>query len=316
MDTSFLVPPNKGANGTISCLALQGNNDIIVGGGFTSFNGASRSGIARLNPDGSLDTTFNPGLGISGGNGIGQPTVSSLLVQPDGQIIIAGNFTFYNSTNYNYIVRLNTDGSIDPTFNAGVGPVDAPFSQPAINAMALQIDGKVVVGGQFTSMGGASTTNIARLNANGTVDTSFNTGSGADGPVNAIALQPNGGITNIIIGGGFNNYNLISSKSVARLNPDGSADQSFNVGIGADDIVNTLLVYPSTDANVGKILIGGYFTSFNGTRRVGMARLYPNGPIDTSIFDTAYNQFAGLINDYFDENINPRNYLLALWAAS
>lgn len=314
LDTSFLAPPNSGASDLIDCLALQPNGDIIIGGPFTSFNNIPRSGIARLNPDGSLDTTFNPGLGISGGNGKGQTNVACVQVQPNGQILIAGNFTFYNSTNCNYIARLNPDGTLDPTFNAGVGPVDAVQRQPSINAMALQADGKIVIGGEFTSVDNASLTNIARLNANGTLDTTFNPGYGADGIVYAIGLQPTGGVTNIIIGGAFNNVNLISSKSIARLNPNGSFDPTFNVGIGADDTIRTLLVYPATDTNVGNILIGGFFTSFNGTRRVGMARLFANGPVDTTFMDTAYNQFAGLINNYYDriQNSEPKNYLLAL----
>lgn len=311
-DTSFLYGPNSGTDGTIKCLALQANGDIIIGGLFTTYTGIPRPGIARLNPDGTLDTSFNPGLGITGGNNIGLPSVSSVQVQNDGQILIAGNFTFYNSTNYNYIVRLNQDGSIDPTFNAGAGPQGTFSSPPVINAMAIQTDGKVVIGGQFNSVASAALTNIARLNTNGTVDTTFTPGAGADGPVFAVGLQPNGGINNIIIGGAFNNVDLVSSKSIARLNPNGTIDESFNIGTGADDIVYTLLVYPSTDTNVGKILIGGAFASFNGTRRVGLARLFSNGPVDTTFLDTAYNQFAGLINNYYDQSFEPRNYLRAL----
>ncbi len=312
LDGSFLAPPNEGASDVIMCLALQPDGDILIGGAFTTFNGISRPGIARLNPDGSLDPTFNPGLGVAWQTNMGSPIVYCMQVQPDGQILIAGSFTSYNSTNCNYIARLNPDGTLDPTFNAGIGPVDALQNQPAINAMAVQADGKIVIGGEFTSFDNGSLTNIARLNANGSLDTTFNPGDGTDGTVYAIGLQPNGGITNIIIGGAFNNVNLISSKSIARLNPNGSFDASFNVGTGADDTIYTLLVYPATDTNVGNILIGGVFANFNGTRRVGLARLFSNGPVDTTFLDTAYNQFAGLINNYYDQSVQAKNYLRAL----
>jgi uncharacterized repeat protein (TIGR01451 family)/uncharacterized delta-60 repeat protein len=309
VDTSFNSCQSCGANGSVSCVALQLDGNVLIGGLFNSFDGAIRPGVARLNAfDGSLDTTFAPGVGIAGGSN-GPPSVLAMQVLTNGQILIAGNFTFYNGTNENFIARLNTDGSLDTSFNVGSGPQDALHHSPAVQAMAVQADGKIVIGGQFTSMGGAPRTNIARLNPNGSVDLAFNPGTGADDVVNAIALQPNGGITNIIIGGAFKYVDLVSSPSIARLQPNGAIDQSFSVGTGADDAINTVLVYPSTDTNVGDILIGGAFTTYNGTRRVGVARLFPNGPVDTTFMDTAYNQFAGLINDYFDE---PHNYLLSL----
>ncbi len=312
VDTSFNACQNCGANGTISCVALQLDGNVMIGGLFTAFSGTLRPGIARLNAtDGTLDTTFAPGLGISGGSN-GLPSVLTMQVETNGQIVIAGNFTFYNSTNRNFIARVNPDGTLDPTFNAGSGPQDTIHGSPSIQAMAVQADGKIVVGGQFTSFGGAPRTNIARLNADGSVDTTFNPGTGADGIVKAVGLQANGGITSIIIGGAFKNVDLISSPSIARLNPDGTYDQTFDIGIGADGTINTLLVYPSTDTNVGDILIGGAFTTFNGTRRVGVARLFPNGPVDTTFMDTAYNQFAGLINNYYDQTVEPINYLLSL----
>ena len=150
-DAGFDANTGSGADGFVDAIALDANNNIFIGGGFDSFNGLSRSGIARLNPNGSLDTaTFLPGLGFNG-------AVSSILIQPDGQILVAGDFTTYNNTNRNYIVRLNPDSSVDSTFDPGVGPTDDfdPEST-VINSMALQTNGCIIIGGDFTSVDGVA----------------------------------------------------------------------------------------------------------------------------------------------------------------
>jgi len=305
---------NSGANDFIHAVALQPNGSILIGGNFTSYNGVDRHRVARLNSDGSLDTTFNPGLGANG-------TVSAMVLESSGQVIIAGGFTTYNGTNANYVARLNSDGTLDTTFNSGAGP-----NGPVV-AVAVDASGRVVIGGSFDSVAGVTCGAVARLNVDGSLDTTFAPGIGtfnpdtlATDPIDAVAVQPNG---QILIGGSFSYLDLVNYNGLARLNTDGTVDLTFHPGNGTlnpvtgnADTVDAILLQPD-----GNILIGGNFTTYNQTRRVGMARVQPDGSLDTSFMDTAYNQFAGVPNHYHNPNavnqalyptINTRNIIYAL----
>jgi len=297
LDTSFNAAGgyNGGFDADVDALILDASNNIIAVGQFNSYNGTLSRGIARLLPNGTLDPSFNPGLGTTANS-----KVSTVVVQPDGQILIAGNFTTYNSTNRNYIARLNPDGSVDPTFDPVVGP-NGP-----INSIALQTNGQIVIGGNFTQVDGTNLNYIARLNADGSLDTSFNPGYGfgANNVVDSVVVQPDG---KILMGGLFTQVGNIGGAGIDRLNADGSVDLGFVVGVGASDEVNTITL--NTD---GTIMIGGWFTTYNQSRRISLARLSPNGLLDTTFLDTAYNQFAGFINPYFDPNVNPPNPVYAI----
>ena len=279
--------PGTGANDFVSSMALDSTGRIFVGGGFTSFNGSQRNGIARLTSTGSLDAAFNPGQGANG-------TVWTLAVQGDGKVLIGGEFTTVGTEARNYIARLNVDGTLDTTFNPGVGP------NGFINAILVQADGAIVIGGEFSSVSGVARSGIARLNANGTLDGTFNPGAGADGAVYALALQG----AKILVGGAFSNFDLRSSRRLARLEADGTFDTTFNIGTGADDTV-----YAITVQNNGLIYVGGIFTSFNQTRRVGLARLESYGTVDTTFLDTAYNDYAGVINRFESD---PKNFVFSI----
>ncbi|HXU74934.1 MAG TPA: Calx-beta domain-containing protein [Methylomirabilota bacterium] len=272
IDPSF--NPGGGANDFISSLVLTTNGQILIGGGFTSFNSVQRNGIARLDLNGTLDTTFTPGLGAD-------LPVWATLVQSDGKALIAGEFTTFNATNRLHIARLNITGSLDTSFDPGTnGP------NGTIWAMALQPDGKVIIAGEFTSIGGLPRNGIARLNANGSLDTSFDPGTGADGIIYTVALRQDG---RIWVGGEFSFIDSVPLKRFARLNGNGSVDLTFDPGTGADDTVYSIGLQPN-----GSAYVGGQFTSFNGTHRMGFTRLFDDGTVDTGFLDPAYNQFAGL----------------------
>src|SRR4028119_1994703 len=157
------------------------NDWIYAGGRFTTVNGKFRSHIARLNGDGSLDTTFNPITGTTG------PTdaVWAITLDSNGKPLIGGTFTTINGTPINRIARLNTDGSLDKTFNPGSG-IDN-----AVLAIALDSSGKLLVGGQFNKVNGIVHPSIARLNSDGSLDTTFNAGS-VKGAVQDLALDSSG----------------------------------------------------------------------------------------------------------------------------
>ena len=294
LDVTF--NPGSGANDSITCVALTTNNEVVIGGNFTSFNGSFRSRIALVNTNGSLDTSFNPGQGFNG-------PVNAILLQPNGQLLVGGDFTAYNGRTKNYLARLNLDGSLDTTFDAGTN------LNAAVHALGLQSNGQVVVGGDFTLVNGVVGQNyLARLSTNGTFDASFDPGSGANAPVFALAIQPD---DSIVAGGEFTQVNGQPKNRIVRLTPNGYIDSSFYSGIGVDGPVYTLLlntnVIYSTAGNLNDKLsqttiiqsnftfyVGGAFTSYNGTHRLGFARINNDGTLDTTFLDTAYNEFAGL----------------------
>ena len=292
----------------------------MLGGGGTG--ATARSHIGRLNADGSLDTSFNPGANAS---------VRILAVQSDGKIVGGGQFTTLGgggsgTTPRNYLGRLYLDGSADATMNPGTnaivramavqpdgkmliggeftsprghlgrlnpdGTLDAGFDPGAngtVAALAVQADGKILVAGDFSTLGGGgsgTTTRlrIGRLNADGSLDGTFN--PGANGYVRSVVLQPDG---NIVFGGDFNGLGggtgSTSRYAIGRVGPDGSLDASFNPG--ANGIVSGLALQPD-----GKIVVGGAFTGLGGglgtTSRSKIGRLNADGSIDTA-FDPGAN---------------------------
>ena len=283
-----------GANGRLEAIAVQPTDGkVLIGGWFTAYNGTACNRIARLNTNGTLDIAFDSGAGPDG-------PVFSLALQSDGKVLIGGNFTSYNGTARNGIARLNTDGSLDNSFNPGTGV------NGTIRAFALQSDGKVVIGGNFTSYNGMARNRIARLETNGNLDGGFNP-TGPNGPVLAIAYQPSNQPSNdrLLIGGNFSTYSGADRNNVARLLPDGTLDLSFTTGIipgsgGANSTVRTLALQPD-----GTLLIGGNFTSYNGTARNRIARLLDNGLLDGS-----FNPGAGANNTVWTLALQPGGKVL------
>ncbi|HEV2912103.1 MAG TPA: Calx-beta domain-containing protein [Pyrinomonadaceae bacterium] len=252
LDTTF--NPGAGANDYVGVIALQPDGRIIIGGLFTSYGGTARNHIARLNSGGTLDTTFDPGAGADG-------VVDAIAVQPDGKILVGGRFTSYNGTARNHIARLNSDGTLDTTFDPGTG------ASNAVNAIVLQPDGKIIIGGAFVSYNGAVRRRVARLNINGSLDLTFNQGAGANGVVYAVALQRDG---KVLVGGGFTSFHNTTRNRIAQLNSDGSLDTDFDPGTGANSVVRSIAIQAD-----GKIVIGGFFTSFNDTDANYVVRLLP-----------------------------------------
>lgn len=264
----------------LETLAAQADGKLLIGGTIRFVNGVARTGIARLNIDGSLDTSFNP---VLGGNAFGGTlSIGELAVQSDGKILIAGSFGSVNGTPRVALTRLNADGNLDLGFNftASAGA--------SISALAIQPDGKILVGGGFDTVGGTARNGIARINADGTIDTTFDPGSGTGmfgGGPNRFALQLDG---KVLMSGFFNSVNGTTRNGLARLNSNGSLDIAFNPTPNFD--MRTLLLLPDN-----KILIGGGFTNVNGTSIRGVARLNPDGSLDMN-----FNPGAGPTGSDYD----------------
>jgi uncharacterized delta-60 repeat protein len=266
LDLTF--DPGTGIGATIKASALQADGKMLVGGSFTK-------GVARLNPDGSVDNTFFTGTGTNG-------TISAIVIENDGKIIIGGSFTSYNQSNVSSIARLNIDGTIDPTFVAEVKKDTAWTPYPvAIYSIVQQNDGRILIGGSFDTCNGTAIKNFTRLHPDGTLDTSFITGTGTDNPVYTIAIQNDG---NIIIGGRFFFYNFTGGPGfihafIARINANGTKDSAFTVDIGP---LNVSYVSTITIQEDNKILVGGSFNNCNGYQVHNLLRLQTNGTLDTT----------------------------------
>jgi uncharacterized delta-60 repeat protein len=278
-DTAFTTNTGTGATTTITSIAIQSDGKIVLGGGFTTFNGATVTRIVRLNADGTRDTAFTTNAG-TGANG----TVNSLVIQSDGKIVLGGSFTTFNGVTVNRIVRLNADGTRDTTFttNAGTG------TNGVVSKVETQSDGKILIGGSFSGFNGVTVNRIVRLNSNGTRDTTFttNTGTGADGIVDAIAIQSDG---KIILGGDFTTFNSATVNEIVRLNANGTRDTAFTTNTGTGTVNGVEVIVIQTD---GKIIIGGGFTTFNGVTVNRIVRLNADGTRDTA-FTTNTGTGAG-----------------------
>jgi uncharacterized delta-60 repeat protein len=307
VDPSFTATVTSVYGRPVDAVVTQPDHKIIVGGWFASFAGCARRNIARLNPDGSCDASFDPGLGLtvvlqSQGTVRVDLAVKALALQADGKVLVGllGADGFQNGvyTHSRIIVRLNTDGTIDPSFNA-VDVSVGDNSPQSVNAIVVQGDGKILIGGGFLYSNGKIRFGvpypdgaIARLNSDGSVDSSFVVPDGGSfgGPNNAvvaIALQPNG---KVIIGGNFSDVGGAGRYGIARLNGDGSVDAGYNAiipatgqfasGFGFVTSVAALALLPD-----GKVLVGGALTNGNPSKNATVARLNADGSRDTGFVD-------------------------------
>jgi uncharacterized delta-60 repeat protein len=300
LDTTF--NSGIGFDSSVYCINIQADGKILVGGLFSSYNGTAANKIIRLNSDGSVDNSFIAGYGIDG-------EVRTICIQTDGKIIVGGSFTIFNGVQLDNITRLNSDGSLDNTFSVAsfTGfPSSSPgfYFDPIIYSIFIQPDGKIIVGGSFGKINSTSRNCIARMNSNGSLDVSFNPGSGFDWQntpyVISVILQTDG---KIIVTGGFDHYNGTSRNSLARINTDGTIDLTFITGNGLkigpnSGYGNSLAIQPD-----GKILVGGNFTAYNGVASKRIVRLNSNGSIDNSF--NIGNGFDGQACQIFSINLQP-----------
>ena len=266
-------------DGNVYALAAQADGRLILGGQFATLHpsvgiAVGRNNLARVNADGSADLGFDPNA-----NG----PVRAVLLQPDGKILIGGDFTAVGGVTRNRVARLNTDGTLDATFSPNVGGTAA-----AVNALLVLPDGRVVIGGSFTSVGGVTRNRIARLSATGVLDATWD--PNFNNIVFALA-QYSGG--KIIVGGAFTSLQPAGASAptgrgrLARLNADGTPDSEFDGGANSS-------VYAIAVQRDGHILVGGAFSTVqpiptpNSQVRLHLLRLQPDGQ-----FDSLFNANVG-----------------------
>jgi uncharacterized delta-60 repeat protein len=249
----------------------------------------------RLNTNGTRDTSYNTGAGFNS-------YVYTVKMQPDDKAIVGGNFTSYSGSTQNYITRINTNGTRDTTFNVGTG-----FNVGEVDVIRVQPDGKILVGGLFTSYSGSTAQNhIIRLNSNGTKDTTFNFGAGfSNGTVYDLQLQSDGKI--IAVGSFSGTYSgSAGALRAVRLNTSGSRDLTFNIGTTGFSATQ----YSAQIQNDGKIIVVGANATYSGSAAQRIRRINTNGTLDTT-FNIGT---AGLNNTTYRAKIQPDQKIVVLGA--
>lgn len=263
LDPSFAPEANAG----VRSITLQPDGKFVVGGLFSRFTptGATssilRNHAARIQANGDLDGSFT-----SEEDG----AIAAVALEASGSLIVGGTFNTLGGQTRENLARIRADGTIDPDFH--------PSINGSVFALAVQADGKIVVGGSFGKVNSTDRTYLARLNADGSLDTSYS--PGANGGVYALLLKSDG---KLLVGGNFTLWKTdttdteddVSRAYLAELDASGALT-SLNWNLDS-------AVYALTAQSDGQLLIGGGFSTVNGSVRRGLARISPSGSVDAGV---------------------------------
>lgn len=252
-------------NDSVRAVAVQPGGQLVIGGDFTQVGGQPRPHLARLNPDGSLAAVP------------AQPDdrVEAIAVMADGRIVIGGNFSNLGGISQRYVARLLANGQRDPGFQPAIGH----SAGLRVTHLAVQGDGKVVIAGGFDTVGGQPRPGLARLHADGSLDTAFNPPPDLGGIIDALALQPDG---RVLLAGPLDEIDAACLGScVLRLTASGSPDAGFGV-VNVVGLVSHLALQAD-----GRILVGGDFGGLGDHDTFFVGRLNAQGTPDTGFANTA-----------------------------
>jgi len=296
---------------TQTCAALDSSKNLYVGGTFSTYKSTSANNIVKINGNtAAIDTSFNYGTGTNG-------AVNKIRIQQDDKIIVVGAFTTYSGSTANRIVRLNTDGTIDPTYNTGVG------FNATVGFTQLQSDGKLIAIGSFTSYSGSAINRIVRLNTDGTIDTSFNVGTGLSNIPTQFIIQTDGKIVVLCTATTAMTYSGSSFNDIIRINSNGTVDTTFSAGNGFDKMLYRDDLQARLSGSVFYTIAGGTFTYSPSRRHADHPSRLPflnNWHIYTITFDSTSKTFrtyldgafrtSGVATSNLDCKLNPRTLYL------
>lgn len=243
IDLAFHTGDGAGSSGSIVSALVLPDGKILVGGWFSSYNGSACKELVRLNPDGTLDSSFDLQPAVANG-------VETIAVQSDGYLVLGG---------FNLLTRVDSTGATDTGF-AGPGP-----SNFWCKVIALQSDERILIGGSFDTFQGSTVGNFARLDTAGVLDGAFNNALQANSDVNCIEVLAN---DYIILAGEFTSLGTTPASHLARLSSVGSdvAVLTAGAGYGPNGTVTALAL----TADEG-LLVGGNFSQYDATARPGLA---------------------------------------------
>jgi uncharacterized delta-60 repeat protein len=262
-----------GFNAQIYDAVIDTNNKIYVAGNFTSYRDVSAMRLTKLNSDGSRDTTFNVSNGFNG-------IVNKILLDSSNRIYACGQFTSYRDSSAMRLVRINSDGTRDTTYDTSTGFNDTIYS------IVLDASNRLYAAGAFSSYKNASQNYLIKLNSDSTKDTTFNIGTGFNNYTSIVAIDHS---NKLFVGGGFTAYKDTSRNSLVRLGVDGSIDTTFDACTGFNDIPEAI-----TFNTNNQLYVGGGFTTYWGLSQKGLIRLNSNGTKDTT-----FNIGSGFNNEVF-----------------
>jgi uncharacterized delta-60 repeat protein len=308
-------PGNDFAN----AVAIQSDGKIVAAG-YSFASGTADFALARYNSDGTLDATFNAtGKVLTDLSGAGGDFANALAIQPDGKIVVAG-ISDQSGTSFDFaLARYNSDGTLDATFNATgkvLTDLSGAGSADVARALAIQPDGKLVVAGSSNASGTSDDFALARYNPDGTLDATFNatgkvltdlSGSGSADLAYGLAIQSDG----TIVAAGFSiatgNYDF----ALARYNPDGTLDDTFNAtgkvltdlsGAGSADLAYGLAIQSD-----GKIVAAGSSFAGGTSYDFALARYNPDGTLDAT-----FNATGKVLTDLSGSGSDDVAYALAI----
>ncbi|MDA3873650.1 MAG: hypothetical protein PF795_06790, partial [Kiritimatiellae bacterium] len=276
-------------NTSVNAIVPLENGQILIGGDISNGIGDAEHirHIARLNPDGSVDTSFATGAGFN-------QEVTALALQTDGKLLVGGMFTEYNGVTCNGVARLNPDGSLDTGFATQTGT----GANGLVRCLAIEAGGGILAGGDFTDFDGTTTEGLVRLTSAGAVDTGnllslpFDTGWSTE--IHDLLVEPSG---TIMVAGllAFDWTGTGFRSGIARLHPDGTRDTGFDPGKGAHVIGSPSTisrVFTIQRLNDGRYLIGGQFTAYDENAAPRLARIQSNGAFDASYTPPAFDDLV------------------------
>ncbi|MCU0426076.1 MAG: T9SS type A sorting domain-containing protein [Candidatus Kapabacteria bacterium] len=267
VDLGFMGLLGNPPNDRVNSILPQRDGRILIGGAFTMSSGLGVGRLIRYTPEGLVDTSFQTRIGFGANN-----WVNAMVELPDGRLLLGGQFAAFNGANVHGVIRLQANGDIDTTFST---PEGTEFMQRSVEAIAVQSNGGIIIGGLLRNYNGVTVPNFARLRTDGTLDSAFNValGQGFNGVVRSIAILPDG---KMLVAGGFTGFNGENVGCIVRLNANGTLDNSFRRNVSG-------FASAMTVQRNGSILVGGFLSGMaSGTNIGNIVRVLPEGDIDTA----------------------------------
>lgn len=273
-DRAGRLLPVAEADDTVSVLRVLPSGNVLVGGDFTTLDGTSRLGLAKIRPAGTVDPGFTPPeFRASPVSGRGLPPARVNVLVPDrkGRWLVGGYLGQADDERAGNLVRLGSDGRLDNTFKS-------PRFNGGVWSLLEQSDGRILVAGIFSKVGSRNARGLARLHEDGSWDDTFQATPGFEGwnvRAASLAALPDG---RALLGGTLEKYNGTTVRNIVRLLPDGSLDLSFPIlRSGTSGAINTIATLPD-----GRAYIGGFFGTIGGRPARRLARLTADGSVDPS----------------------------------